>query len=379
MPRLRREAGFTLIETLIASAIMLTIIAATFTLVNPADGIFKAQPELADLQQRVRVSVDAMAKDLLTAGAGFNGGSAVGPLFTYLPPVVPYRVGDRDGDPPGTFHQDVITVLYVPVAAPQGTIRGPVSIDVNDVEIAPSPNCPPSTATKVCGFEKGMRVLLVDAGGRWDTLTVTDVQPETRHLQFGRGVRVPLAPSAQIAQLAMHTYYLKANANTGIPQLMHYDGEVTDSPLVDHVVKIQFDYFGDAQPPVRPAPPDIDVDDPNDTWPAGENCVFAVVDGRHVPRLPVLASGSGRVTLTSTELTDGPWCPDGVSNNRFDADLLRIRRVHVRVRVQVAMASLRGPAGVLFTHGGTATSAYRYVPDQEISFDISPRNMTHGR
>jgi len=45
----------------------------------------------------------------------------------------------------------------------------------------------------------------------------------------------------------------------------------------------------------------------------------------------------------------------------------------------VAMASLRGPAGILFAHGGTATSAHRYVPDQEIRFDITPRNLNLGR
>ena len=376
---LHRDAGFTLIEMLVASAIMLTITAATFALVHPADGIFKAQPELADLQQRLRVSVDAISRDLLMAGAGVSATAPAGPLVNYLPPVVPYRLGDRDSDAPGTFNPDVISVLYIPVTAAQGTIRDPISLDAADVEIAWSPSCPLTTATQLCGFERGMRVVIVDTAGRWDAVTVADVQPDTRHLQFVRGVRVPFTAAAQIAQLATHTYYLKTNSNTGIPQLMHYDGEVTDSPLVDHIVMLDFQYFGDAQPPAHPTPPDIDVDDPNDTWPAGENCVFAVVDGQHVPRLPALASGSGRVALTSAELTDGPWCPDDASTNRFDADLLRVRRIHVTVRAEAAMASLRGPAGSLFTRGGTARSAFRLVPDQQISFDISPPNMNPGR
>jgi len=76
---------------------------------------------------------------------------------------------------------------------------------------------------------------------------------------------------------------------------------------------------------------------------------------------------------------DGPWCPDATFSNRFDADLLRIRRVRVNLRVQVAPSSLRGPAGLLFTRGGTANAAERYVPDQEVSFDITPRNMNLGR
>ena len=33
--------------------------------------------------------------------------------------------------------------------------------------------------------------------------------------------------------------------------------------------------------------------------------------------------------LTAGQLTDGPWCPNATSTNRFDADLLRIRKVRV--------------------------------------------------
>ena len=58
-------------------------------------------------------------------------------------------------------------------------------------------------------------------------------------------------------------------------------------------------------------------------------------------------------------LTDGPWCPSETNTdgddmpNKFDADLLRVRQVRVTLRVQVANEVLRGPAGVLFRHGGT--------------------------
>ena len=50
---LRGEGGFTLIEMLVASGIMLAVTAAVFQLMNPAQGVFKAQPEVADLQQRL--------------------------------------------------------------------------------------------------------------------------------------------------------------------------------------------------------------------------------------------------------------------------------------------------------------------------------------
>ena len=45
-----------------------------------------------------------------------------------------------------------------------------------------------------------------------------------------------------------------------------------------------------------------------------------------------------------------------------------------RHRNDAARAALRGPAGMLFVHGGTATSSERYLPDREIRFDVSPRH-----
>ena len=63
---------------------------------------------------------------------------------------------------------------------------------------------------------------------------------------------------------------------------------------------------------------------------------------------------------------------------RYDADLLRVRRVRVKLRVQ-APPELRGPAGTLFRYGGTSSAGQHFVPDQEISFDVTPRNLNLGR
>ena len=97
--------------------------------------------------------------------------------------------------------------------------------------------------------------------------------------------------------------------------------------------------------------------------------------GGPVPRLGALGAGVSPVPLDPARLRDGPWCPDAVHPARFDADLLRIRRVRVRLRVQVAVAAMRGPAGRLFARGGTATSAELFAPDQQIVLDVTPRNL----
>jgi hypothetical protein len=70
--------------------------------------------------------------------------------------------------------------------------------------------------------------------------------------------------------------------------------------------------------------------------------------------------GASLSELTGAELTDGPFC--GIAPNRFDADLLRIRRVRVSLRVDA-------PTG----------SAGRQPPPMELSFDVTPPNLSTWR
>ena len=176
---------------------------------------------------------------------------------------------------------------------------------------------------------------------------------------------------------------------------MHYDGVGSDAAVVDHVVGLTFEYLGEPLPPEllkpvtepsgpwttygpRPPPPDVQ----STAYPAGENCAFQLdaTGTRHVPRLMVLGDGSTTlVRLAASQLTDGPWCPDDTNPHRYDADLLRIRSIAVTLRVESALAALRGPAGILFSRGGTSTAADRWLPDREFRLDVAPRNLNSGR
>jgi hypothetical protein len=84
------------------------------------------------------------------------------------------------------------------------------------------------------------------------------------------------------------------------------------------------------------------------------------------------------VPLGAAILTDGPWCPDSLAPNRFDADLLRIRRIRVTLRAQVLSVSLRG-SGALFADPGTSQGGGRMVPDAHVVIDVAPRNLNAGR
>ena len=74
---LRSQSGYSLIELLISTAIMLVVTGAIFGLVNPSQGTAKVQPEVADLQQRLRVASDTLFRELMMSGAGVYQGLKV--------------------------------------------------------------------------------------------------------------------------------------------------------------------------------------------------------------------------------------------------------------------------------------------------------------
>jgi prepilin-type N-terminal cleavage/methylation domain-containing protein len=380
--------GFSLVELLVAMAITLVVAATTLSLLGPAHDAFQVQPETADLQQRIRVGIDALQRDVLMAGAGMYAAGDVGPLHRWLPPVMPYRAFGAGSDAAdGTyFRADAISLLFIPSTASQTTLAEPVPAGMLDVIIDNPATCPAPAASQVCGLVAGDQVILFEPSGVWDVFSIDRVdEGGVLALKGSRPAR-GFAAGADVAEVRAITYALKADPASGASQLVRSEGLAPAQPMFDHIVKLEFQYLGEPEPPrvvdesetrprvtYGPVPPPADA--PLASWPPGENCVFALVDGKHQSRLFALGAAGSLVPLAPAILTDGPWCPDADAPNRFDADLLRIRRVHFTLRVQTPLLMLRGPAGILFTNGGLAGAASRYVPDLEIQFDVTPRNM----
>src|SRR5262249_34712282 len=84
-------SGFSLVEMTIAMALTLSLAASIFTLAQASRGSVTTQSEIADQQQRARAGVDALARDLMNAGAGSYVGVNPGPLNASLPAVLPFR------------------------------------------------------------------------------------------------------------------------------------------------------------------------------------------------------------------------------------------------------------------------------------------------
>lgn len=90
-------------------AIMLSVMGSMFGIINATRGVFEADLERADMQQRARISADVLMRDLVMAGAG-----------SLAPAIAPFRRGAINPDSPGSAFPDRISVLYAPPDAVAG-------------------------------------------------------------------------------------------------------------------------------------------------------------------------------------------------------------------------------------------------------------------
>lgn len=417
------ERGFTLIEALVATTIMVVVTAGVFRALNPSSSSFEIQLEVADVQQRLRAGVSQLKHDLLNAGAGSYSGlndtttnQTARSLANYFAPVLPYvQSSSSNDDGRGKFFANRITIIYVPPTAAQTSLKSDMASPDSLIQVNQESGCPikPGTADVVdplCGFHTSAtgagdatHAVIYDGTGAFDAFVVTAVDEsgaglDFQHLQQGTFSRAYKVPS-RISEVTSRSYFLKADTN----QLMQDDGLGTTIPVLDNIVGLSFEYYGDPLPPVLvasgtsslsttygPAPPGLDVLASIAGWPPGENCAWTIrgtgSERTYMARLVAIGEGSGGlVPLTAASLTDGPWCPDSANSNRYDADLLRIRKVRVTIRVQTGNRALRGSGSLmtgpdaLFANGGTARSLSNTVPDQAIRFDVTPRNLNLGR
>jgi hypothetical protein len=381
--------GFTLAELLVAAAVTIVALGLAVSLLEPVSVAFQALPEAADSQQRLRAAAQTLADSITEAGAGPLLGWAAQAVPAW-PPVLPCRWG---GEPLGTrpagcADPEAITVIGTAAAAPQAMLSAGLTALGEALPLAPLSAC--ALSQPGCRFHPDGRVLVADGTGAWDLVALTGVSTDGAMLfHDGAPVTRPYRAGAIVAETGTSAYSLRVDPATRVSHLRRSTDGAADMPLADHVTLLQFEYFGEAPPPAvlddadmarrrttyGPLPPPVGVDDPLDAWPAGENCHFVRAGGLPVARqatLPVESAGLARLPLDL--LADGPWCPDGATPNRYDADLLRVRLVRITLRVQAQSPAVRGLDARLFGQPGSARDAGRLVPDLEVRVDAALRN-----
>lgn len=293
--------GFSLIELIISTAIAMAVLGAAFQLMNQAHAAFYSEPEAADASQKARMVVDSMTRDLIAAGAL---------LSPRVPRLAPFRRGVLGPDPPGSFYDDRVSVVYALPRAATTVVNG-VADQWNQLLVADQSGCPPGNP--LCGFRVDDLAIVFDETGAHDLFRIIRIEPGPPASLVGNVSLSKLyGPGASVTVAVSATYWLDVDRATGAGIVRKYDGDRTDAPLVDDVGGLAFEYFGDG----------------------------------------------GKID--AARLRDGPWLPDAVSANRYDSDLLVVRRIRATVRLRSARRLLAAPGF------------------ETVRFDVAPRNVNRG-
>jgi prepilin-type N-terminal cleavage/methylation domain-containing protein len=346
--------GFTLIELLVGSTISLGVIAVACYLAADVQVAWRAAAARVDLQQRARATADLVSRVLREAGAGPMAGAARTNLIRGIPPVLPRRVGRRGAGAFNEFRTDAFTAIRAVAESEHGVLLTPAPAGATTLELSPA-----GCALTACGFAENAGLLLLDASGQFDMFTVTTVDGTALTVRH-RGTSPSGAYAAGTAVIAVESATIALNGPSRT--LRHYDGDAGDLPVVDDVVDLSVRYYGEAEPPVWPRPPDGET-----------NCLYGADGAYQGALLPVLGTPGRLLELTAAILTDGPWC--GVGDLQYDADLLRIRRVRVTVRLQAGDAAVRGADRLRFANPGSARRSSLAVADMTVHIDVAPRNL----
>lgn len=347
------DEGFTLVEVLVSAALSIVLFGLVLGLLSGQVSMARVQPDVVDLQQRSRVTADVLSADLASAGAwGDHGGGSRG-LACCVPVLQPRRIGTRLADPVGVAKEDVLTIVRVAPGARVGRLRDPLpgALAVQNAE-----GC--TASHPVCALQKDDHVLVFEESGNHDFFVlgppVADAAPLTLRQA---ALASAFQPGAIAVGVETRTFYFDRASR----QLRLYDGHLSDMPIVDDVAGVRFEYWGAPGVPARTR--------------AESGTATCWFDQAGQPQFgrAVAAPGAPNVRLPVAEFRDGPWC--GAGDNRFDADLLRVRHVRATVRLSATAEMARG-IGTDFLVPGRAVSPLRLVPDMEVIVDVAPRNLT---
>lgn len=281
--------GFTLLELLIAAALLLTLASAVASLSVPIGHAVQRTAGASDQTTTVRSTLERLTADV--RGAGRDAALARSSLALVTPTIV-IREG-LDGVPTSDEGQ-AITLVTVPDGAAHARLAAVVAPGAVQLHVDTA-TCPRPLVH--CGFDDDTPVVIYD-GARSEFATV-------------------------IARVGADRIRLAA------PLTAAFDEEA----VVSAVSRVSYG--------VRPKPDGT------------MRLVRATPDSEQPLVAEVVAFG------VSAEAEDA-W---------------RVRRVDLRLRVQVADAALRGPPGRWFARAGSALLPSLWVPDLEMRVSIAPRNL----
>ena len=147
-----REAGFSLLEMLVASFISILIVGGMLLMLTHLQEVHRDTQQLIDARQSPRIALEQIQRDLQLAGVGISS------MLSPLPPIVPRADVVVDI----RYNRDGLNTVLVADMSEAGA-----ALDVSDAS----------------GFEAGMMVAIFDSSGTLDMVTLTAVDTVTNRLE----------------------------------------------------------------------------------------------------------------------------------------------------------------------------------------------------
>lgn len=371
--------GFSLVELLLAMIITLLVIASALVVAGSARSTFLVEPAALDTARRLREGTDAVAGALRGAGGALSAGDGVGWLGSSVPVVWP--LSNLDETPSASF--SALWILRAVSAGGGGFTLVPQPGPAAALTLDRTNGACPLTAA-VCGFDVGDTAVVFDGRGHFDVFEIGSVSATLGQIMPTTPLSRAYAAGSWMVEARADRFGLVEQAD-GSNTLTRVTWAGAREPLVDGVIELDIEVWGQREPPwLRDAsdgpglatyglhPPAADAADDDGYWLDGEHCMAARISGAPVTRLADRPDeDAGLTRLTPVDFEDGPWCPHDGWPGAFDADLFRIRRVDLRLRVEVRATMFRGPAGRLFARGGTAADARQWVSDRALSVSVA--------
>jgi prepilin-type N-terminal cleavage/methylation domain-containing protein len=233
-PRHAPRQGFTVIELLIAMAIVVSITGLLAQVVEPGRAAFERVPAELDLQQRGRTAIDVITRAVRSAGADVIATGKLGAFADILPAVSltgPDQAGQRF---------TALTVMAPVANGAQGTLETGQADAAASITFATAP-CP--NVKEVCGFNPGMTAVITDGAGHHDIFIVRSTVAGLRALAADRVFSRVYPPGSAVIEIERHTYALASQAD-GSLSLLRETAAGAGQPVVDFVAALSFHAAG---------------------------------------------------------------------------------------------------------------------------------------
>jgi Tfp pilus assembly protein PilW len=222
--------GFSLLELLVATALVITIGGALFAAVGPVHGILRRWEGSVDLEMSMRAALNHMTADLREAGSG----PAITALnANFLAQVPPLAVLDdlESALPasPGT----AVRITRVPHLAAQAQLSAQAAAGAALLQLETTSRC--SSGPPACGFGKDDRAVIFTAATA-ERVRIASTGPQ--FVQLTTPLAAAFPSGAVITELSTTTYGLR-DAGPGLYRLVRVTSGGAEQPLLDNVVQFQ--------------------------------------------------------------------------------------------------------------------------------------------